>query len=212
MSEGRNHISRSRAVRGALAAVASLALLPASAGAATTWFGSSLDHSPANAGNTCDQFNQALSALEPCTHVGSDYPGFSGRAQSPVSGAVRQLKLIPSGPMTFTAEVVAVRNVSSDFQSGQAKVISRSRQITVPGPTQDQLDNGDYPTVSVPVNLHVNRGDEIAINTTSNTAEYCSDGTPGQLLFQPILAPGGGFASSSAVDDCLMLVQARVKH
>jgi hypothetical protein len=206
-----SHISRSRAVRGALASIATLAMLPATAGAATTWFGSSLNHTPANSGSTCDSFGGA-SALSPCTHVGSDYPGFSGHAKSPVNGTIKTLKLTPAGPMTFTAEVVAVRNVSSDFRSGQAKVISRSRQITVQGPTQDQLDNGIYPIVSVHVNLHVSKGQELAINTTSNTAEYCSDGTPGQLIFDPILAPGGGFSNSTGVDDCLSLFQAVVKH
>ncbi len=54
------------------------------------------------------------------------------------------------------------------------------------------------------------KGQEIAIDTNRNTAEYCSDGTPGQLLFGPVL--GSQFRSSGSVDDCLMLVQAVVKH
>jgi hypothetical protein len=32
------------------------------------------------------------------------------------------------------------------------------------------------------------------------------------LLFDPILIPGAGFRTSVGVDDCLMLVQAVVKH
>jgi hypothetical protein len=43
------------------------------------------------------------------------------------------------------------------------------------------MDNGVYPVVTVKVSLKVKKGQEIAIDTDSNTAEYCSDGTPGQL-------------------------------
>jgi hypothetical protein len=82
----------------------------------------------------------------------------------------------------------------------------------VPGPTQDQMDNGDHPIVKVSVHLKVQKGQELAIDTTSNTAEYRSDGTPGQLLFDPILRVGHGFHASHGVDDCMMLIQAVVKH
>jgi hypothetical protein len=199
---------RRRVLSTLAAAAGALAIVPGVAAASTTWFGSSLDHSPANSGNTCADFGVQAGT---CTHVGSDYPGFSGRAQAPVSGTITALKLIPAGPMTFTFEVVKA-HVASDFQSGSAEAVQRSRQITVPGPTQDQLDNGVYPTVTVPVHLAVKKGQELAINTSSNTAEYCSDGTPGQLLFSPLLAPGLGFQNSSGVDDCLLLFRAVIHH
>jgi hypothetical protein len=114
--------------------------------------------------------------------------------------------------MSFTAEVVSVRHLSSSFQSGQAAATARSRKITLAGPSQDQQADSDYPVDTVNVNLKVSKGQEIAINTASNTAEYCSDGTPGQLLFSPLLVPGHGLQNSSGVDDCLMLVQAVMHH
>jgi hypothetical protein len=201
---------RSRLIGGLTAAISAIAIVPAAASASTTWFGSSLNNDPANGGQTCSDLG--LNTMGECTHVGSDYPGFSGRAQSPVSGTITALKLRPAGPMTFTFQVVKVRNLSPDFQSGQAKSVQRSRQITVQGPTQDQLNNGVYPTIKIPVHLTVKRGQYLAIDTASNTAEYCSDGTPGQLLFDPTLSPGQGFQSSAGVDTCLMLMQAVVKH
>ena len=202
--------SCSRFIPGVAAALAAVALVPAGAAAATTTFGSSLDHAPANAGSTCAQDGVSGPAL--CTHVGSFYPGFSGRAQSPVNGTVKHLKLRPAGPITFRAEIVNVRHLSSNDRSGQAREVVRSRQISVPGPTQNQIDNGDFPVVTVNVNLKVKKGQELAIDTTSNTAEYCSDGTPGQLLFDPVLSLGHGFRSSQGTDDCLLLFQAVVKH
>ena len=62
------------------------------------------------------------------------------------------------------------------------------------------------------MHIKVHKGDEVAIDTNNNQAEYCSDGTPGQLtFFNPILSLGDGFRSSQGVDDCLLLVQAVIR-
>jgi hypothetical protein len=208
MSTITNIISRKRLVPTLAAAATALAMIPAGASAATTWFGSSLNHEPANAGNTCA--DNGLTAFPMCTHVGSYYPGTSGRAQAPASGTITAIRVLAQGPMTMRVKVVQVRHVSSDHRSGQAKAVAHSRMIQVQGPSQTDLDNGTYTVESFPVHLKVQKGQEIAIDTNSNTAEYCSDGTPGQLLFGPTL--GSQFQSSNGVDDCLMLVQAVVKH
>jgi hypothetical protein len=197
------------AIRALGLAAATAALIPAGASAATTWFGSSLNHEPANAGNTCADFN-LNSQL--CTHVGSYYPGMSGRARSSATGTINAVRVDAAGPMTFTLEVVRVHNMSSDFTSGDAKVVQRSRLLHANGPSQTDMDNGVYPIESFHVHLHVRKGQELAIETDSNQAEYCSDGTPGQLLFSPTLQLGNPFAPSNSVDDCLMLVQAIVRH
>jgi hypothetical protein len=193
------------------AAVAVAALVPAGASASTTWFGSSLNHDPANAGASC---NPDFSTPGPnCTHVGSYYPGNSGRAQAPVTGTITKIRVLAQGPMTAKFKLVQVRNVSSDHRHGQAKVVATGPTLHVTGPTQDQADNGTYPVQSFSVHIHVRRGQELAIDTTDNQAEYCSDGTPGQLTFsQPTLSAGQGFRSANGVDDCLLLVQAQIKR
>ena len=170
------------------------------AGASTpkVYFGSSLDHSPANAGSTCAQDGVHGGAI--CTHVGSYYPGFSGHAKAPRNGTVTAIRLRAQGPTKLHVLIVAVRNVSSDHMSGQAKVV-------VNGPTLHPI--GAAAIQTFPVHLAVKKGEELAVNTTSNTAEYCSDGTPGQLLFDPPL--GNSFSSSKGVDGCLMLIQAVMK-
>ena len=170
------------------------------AGASTpkVYFGSSLDHSPANAGSTCAEDGVHGGAL--CTHVGSYYPGFSGHAKAPRNGTVTAIRLRAQGPTKLRILIVAVRNVSSDHMSGQAKVV-------VNGPTLHPI--GASAIQTFPVHLAVKKGEELAVNTTSNTAEYCSDGTPGQLLFDPPL--GNSFSSSKGVDGCLMLIQAVMK-
>lgn len=178
--------------------VSAVVALPAAASSTTTTFGSSLDHSPANAGSTCAQDGVQGSAT--CTHVGSFYPGFSGHARSPVTGTITKIKLRAEGPATLKILLVKVRNVSSDHMSGQAKLV-------VTGPTLHPVGSGSVETF--PVHLSVSKGEELAVNTKSNTAEYCSDGTPGQLLFDPPV--GSSFSSSKGVDGCLMLIQAVVK-
>jgi hypothetical protein len=115
--------------------------------------------------------------------------------------------------MSFRFKLVQVRHLSSDHKSGFVKVIAQSRKLSAHGPSQTQADNGVYPIESFKVNLKVHKGDEVAIDTNQNTAEYCSDGTPGQLtFFNPDLSLGDGFQHSQGVDDCLLLAQAVYNH
>lgn len=209
MSTVAKKIRRSRLVPALAVCSLALAMVPAGASAATTWFGSSLNHEPANAGSSCTD-NGLMDQI--CTHVGSDYPGTSGRVHAPVSGTITAIHVRAQSAMTLRVKVVQVRRMSADLTSGQAKAFAQSRLISVQGPSQNDLDNGIYPVETFHVHLHVNRGNEIAIDTSSNQAEYCSDGTPGQLLFDPTLSVGGPFETSGAVDDCLMLVQAVITH
>jgi hypothetical protein len=205
-----NSKSRSRLIPALAATVGALALVPAGALASTTWFGSSLNHDPANAGNSCADDGVMGSSL--CTHVGSFYPGFSGRAGSPVNGTIIAFKVRASGPTKMTFRVVEVRHMSSNHRSAQAKAVVKGPTVHVQGPSQTDINNGTDRNETFHVHLKVKKGQEIAIDTTSNTAEYCSDSTPGQLLFDPILGLGQNFRNSSDVDGCLMLVQAVVKH
>jgi hypothetical protein len=202
---------RSRVISGLAAVLTAAAVVPAGASAATSTIGSSLNHDPANAGQSCDQNNLDSSPL--CTHIGSFYPGTSGRAKAGANGTITRIKVRAQGPMTMRFKLVQVPNLSADHRSGRAKVVAQSHLLSVHGPTQTQADNGIYPIESFKVRIKVHKGDQLAIDTRSNMAEYCADGTPGQLtFFNPSLALGGGFRQSQGVDDCLLLVQAVYNH
>jgi hypothetical protein len=203
----RTTITRHIAIVAAL--LGALALVPAGA-AAKTWFGSSLNHEPANAGSPCDP-----SIFTPlmCTHVGSFYPGTSGRAMSPTNGKIVRIRVRAQGPMTMKLKLVKVRNLSADARHGEAKVVKVGPVLHVNGPSTDQLNNGIYPVESFRVHLKVRKGQELAIDTTKNMAQYCSNGTPGALTFyNPFLKRGQGFRPSQGTDDCLLLVQAVVRR
>ena len=211
MSSITNITCRSRCISALAATLTAVAMIPAGASAATTWFGSSLNHDPANAGSSCDQNN--LDNPPFCTHVGSFYPGFSGRVKANANGTIVKIRVRAQGPMTMKFKLVNVRNLSSDHKRGQAKVVAVGPTLHVAGPSQTDLNNGTYRTESFPVHIKVRKGNELAINTNNNQAEYCSDGTPGQLtFFNPILSLGDGFRSSQGTDDCLLLVQAVINH
>jgi hypothetical protein len=204
-----NITSRRLRLTAALATtLGAVALMPAGAMASNTWFGSSLDHTPANAGSSCDQQN--IDAPAPnCTHVGSFYPGFSGRAKAPTNGTIVAVKVNAAGAMSLRFQLVQVRNLSGNEQHGQAKVITNGPKINIAGATTDS--NGDDVPQTFPVHIKVQKGEELAITTNNNQAEYCSDGTPGQLTyFSPTL--GSTFRTNSGVDDCLLLVQAVIRH
>lgn len=190
-------------------ALGALAIVPAAASAKLTYVGSSLNHSPANAGSSCED-NGVLGALT-CTHVGSFYPGTSGRKTAPVSGTIVRFKVRAEAPTTMTFKTVKLRHVATDHKSGKARAMARGRTVDVQGPTQDQAENGIYPVETFSAHLPVRKGQSIAIDTDSNTAEYCADGTPGQLLFDPTLKRGTGFNSSDSYDGCLMLVKAVIR-
>ena len=111
------------------------------------------------------------------------------------------IKLRAEGPSTLKLLIVKVRHVSANHKSGQAELVER-------GPTLHATGSGSVE--KFPVHLSVSKGEELAVTTSSNTAEYCSDGTPGQLLFAPPV--GSSFSSSKGVDGCLMLIQAVVKY
>jgi hypothetical protein len=198
-----------RLAAGLAAAATAVAMVPAAA-SATAWFGSSLNHEPANAGASCVSDDTVPPPM--CTHVGSYYPGTSGRVKAPFDGTVTALRIRAEGPTTLTFHLVRVRNLSADETTGQAKVVATSRTLQLQGPSSTDLDNGVYPVETFHVHLKVHQGDEVAVDTTNNTAEYCSNGTPGQLTFNPPLQAGAGFRASTGVDDCLLLVQAVEKH
>lgn len=201
---------RTKLTTAAAVALSAAAIVPAAASAHVVAFGSSLNHSPANAGSTCAENGVMGPAL--CTHVASFFPGTSGKARSPVNGRIVKIRLRAEAPTTMTFRVVSVRHLSANHKSGQAKAVNKSKTVHVQGPTQDQAENGIYPVEAFKVNLKVRKGQMIAVDTKSNTAEYCADGTPGQLLFSPNLKVGQGFRSAGGTDGCLALIRAVVKY
>jgi hypothetical protein len=209
--------SRSRRIALALALAAFAALLiPVVASATTVTFGSSLVNEPANTGN-----NRAclLASVQPsCTRVGF-YVGNAGLTKSPVNGTIVKFRVRSAAPSQMTFKLVRVRAVDLNAGTGQARAVAKGPSVNVQGPVLDangDIANSDnpYPIQSFTANVKVRKGDVLAIDSTTTDALYCANGDPGQLLFRPVLQVGGGFRSTTSVDDndnCSLLVQAVVK-
>ena len=134
---------RSRFIPTLAATMGALALIPAGASASTTWFGSSLNHDPANAGSTCADNGVMGPSL--CTHVGSYYPGFSGRATSPANGTIIAFKVRAAGPMRMTFRVVAG---PAPLEQPQVRAGQDGREGTDgqrAGPDADRHEQRDLP-------------------------------------------------------------------
>jgi hypothetical protein len=200
--------TRRTALAALTTAAAAAALVPAGASAATSAFGSSLDHEPANAGQTCQDLG-LLSTT--CTHVSSYLPGNSGKVHSPKTGRIKQIKVRAQGPMTFRPKVASVKNVSANHKTLKAKITAAGPVLHVKGPSEQQLEDNVYPVETFKVNIKVKKGQELAMDTTRNTAGYCADGSPYQTVFGPVLKLGKGFRTNNTTDDCQMLVRAIVK-
>jgi hypothetical protein len=127
----------------ATSAVAAAALAPAGAQAATSSFGSSLNHEPANAGQTCTD----LGLLAPkCTHVASYYPGTSGKARAAKSGRIVKIKVRAQSAMTFKLKVAKVKNVSANHKTAWAKIAYVGPTIHVKGPSSSSSRTASTPS------------------------------------------------------------------
>ncbi len=189
------------------AAALALALVPVAAQAKSTWFGSSLLHEPSNSApaHPCGPDGNPLLA---CTRVGVRYPGTSGRVRAPRSGRIVAFKVRAGAPGRMTFKVVRVRNLNTRTNpgSGQAKAVGRGPTVNVQGRGFDETNAIER----FPANVRVHKGDQIAIDSRSTSALYCSDGGTYQLVFRP-LALGGGFRSSVTDDGCQLMVQAVIR-
>ena len=88
---------RIRITAATAAIAAALAIAPAGASAATTWFGSSLDHTPANAGTPCNQnFNVPGAKLHPRRLVLSGLLAVTPRRRA--NGTIVKIRVRPRTP------------------------------------------------------------------------------------------------------------------
>ena len=188
-----------------LLALLLVAMLPLQAEASVTSFGAKLtsQSQPANAegGYPCSEFN-GIPENSNCTWVSVQAYHNGGHVRAPKTGTINKLKLVSC--------------VGGSFRLQFARVSGRKAMIVRSGPTikykadpQDVCggDNGDHYIVqSFTINVHVNKGDYIAIQTRSTGAMYCSGGN-GTYVYTPPLPVGGAFTQATDAYSCNMLIQ-----
>jgi hypothetical protein len=184
---------------------------PVRFGAALT---SSSDPSNAESGQRCDN-NNGIPKGATCTWVSVQAYQNAGHEKAPKTGTIGKLRLVSCVAGSFRLELASVKPALN-----RAKVVrdgplirykADPRQIDADPNTVCGGDNADnFLIQTFPVNVHVNKGDYIAIKTQKTGTLYCSGGS-GVLLYSPPLATGGAYRHTNTDTSCNLLVQLQYK-
>ena len=184
--------------------------LTASSGSAATvtsptFFGAKLttQSQPSNAenGQACDE-NAGIPHGSTCTWVAITAFENGSHFTAPRTGTVKHVKVVSCVKGKFRLQL-AKANPSAN----KAKIVANGPKITYAGQSPCGGANGDHYIVqSFRVNLHVTKGDYIAIKAASTGTLSCSGGD-GFLLYGPPLPVGGPFKKSHSGASCDLLVQ-----
>jgi hypothetical protein len=170
-----------------------------------TFFGAELttQSQPSNAqnGQSCDE-SGGIPRGSTCTWVAITAFENGSHFTAPRTGTVKHVKLVSCVAGKFRLQLA-----QADPSAGQAKVVVNGPEITYAGQSPCGGASGDHYVIqSFRVNLHVVKGDYIAIKAASTGTLSCSGGD-GFLLYAPPLPVGGPLKKSQSGASCDLLVQ-----
>ncbi len=170
-----------------------------------TFFGAKLttQSQPSNAqsGQSCDE-NGGIPHGSTCTWVAITAFENGSHFTAPRTGTVKHVKLVSCVKGKFRLQLAR-----ADPGARKAKIVVNGPEITYAGQSPCGGASGDHYVVqSFRVNLHVAKGDYIAIKTRSTGTLSCSGGD-GFLLYAPPLRVGGSLKKSHSGASCDLLVQ-----
>jgi hypothetical protein len=188
--------------------------LTASSGSAAavttpTFFGAKLttQSQPSNAenGQSCDE-NGGIPHGATCTWVAISAFENGSHFTAPITGTVKHVKLVSCVAGKFRLQLA--RAVP---HAREAKIVANGPEITYKGQRPCGGASGDHFVVqSFRINLHVAKGEFIAIQARSTGTLSCSGGD-GFLLYAPPLPVGGPLKKSHSGVSCDLLVQLSYK-
>jgi hypothetical protein len=170
-----------------------------------TFFGAKLttQSQPSNAenGQSCDE-NGGIPHGATCTWVAISAFENGSHFTAPTTGTVKHVRLVSCVAGQFRLQLA--RAIP---HAREAKIVANGPEITYKGQTPCGGVNGDHFVVqSFRVNLHVAKGEFIAIKARSTGTLSCSGGD-GFLLYAPPLPVGGPLKKSHSGASCDLLVQ-----
>jgi hypothetical protein len=173
--------------------------------ATPTFFGAELtsQSQPSNAqnGQSCDE-NAGIPPGSTCTWVAITAFENGSHFTAPKTGTIKHVKLVSCVKGKFRLQL-AKANPSAQ----KAKIVVNGPEITYAGQSPCGGPNGDHYVVQrFRVNLHVTKGDYIAIKARSTGTLSCSGGD-GFLLYAPPLPVDGPLKKSQSGASCDLLVQ-----
>ncbi len=177
----------------------------AATAATPTFFGAKLttQSQPSNAenGQSCDE-NAGIRRGSTCTWVAITAFENGSHFKAPRTGTVKHVKLVSCVKGKFRLQL-AKANPSAH----KAKIVRNGPEIKYAGQSPCGGASGDsYVVQRFRVNLHVTKGDYIAIKARSTGTLSCSGGD-GFLLYAPPLPVGGPLKKAQSGASCDLLVQ-----
>jgi hypothetical protein len=174
-----------------------------------TFFGAKLtSHSqPSNAenGQSCSE-NGGIPHGSTCTWVAISAFENGSNWTAPRTGTIKHVKLVSCKAGSFRLQLAKALP-----RQDKAQILANGPEITYKGQAPCGGTNGDHYIVqSFKVNLHVTKGNYIAIKARSTGTLSCSGGN-GFLLYAPPLPVGGKLKKAQAGASCDLLVQLSYK-
>jgi hypothetical protein len=126
----------------------------------------------------------------------------NGGHKSPKDGTIIKIRLIAGAPGSFRLQIVRAHETPGGFV---AKAVRNGPRIEYQGQPDP---NEPYKVEVFNVNVHVNKGDRLAIKAKKTSTLRCSSGGPNTLQFAPPLVVGEGFKDEFDTDGCWMLIEA----
>jgi hypothetical protein len=208
-----SRIARRAGIAVALASVAAAMAVPASGMAsAPVKFGAKLNPTvqPSNSlpGLTCNQTSTPGAA---CTMIQNEaYGRPDGGELAPKTGTIKKIRLIAGGPGSFKLQIAKVQR-STLHKTNRAKVLYTGPKISYTGQAEANFEDDSYKVESFPVNVPVQKGQQLALRGNITSMIRCSSGGDNTLLYTPPLLSGGPFEPATGTDGCWILMEAVYK-
>jgi hypothetical protein len=213
-------LSKSRIARTApLAAIIALMAVPALSQAQSVTFGTRLDHEPSNSapGHNCNEDgNEDITPI--CTRVAVDKSdAVPAGLRAPKSGTIIKFNVRAGAPGELTFRLARLKHFGFDTTLNDYSALGQGAgtgpHVHVKGNGFRDPDEGEgNPIESFKANLKVTKGDYLAIDSATNSTQYCASGGAKQMIFTPKLGKKNGtFKKNTTKGGCDLLVQAVMK-
>jgi hypothetical protein len=192
------------AIAAALTSVALLAL-PATSGAFK--FGAKLDREPDNSAPPHDCSKDGGDIQSPCTRVlvKSETGLVDGHLTSPKAGKLTKIRVRAGAAGSIRFKLVLLQDAKPGPGAKiKGKAVAKSKVFQVQG----NGFNATNAIESFAVNMTVPKGAYLGFDSSKTSVLRCSSGGVRQFLFNPPLAVGDPFRSTSFTGSCTLMVQA----
>jgi hypothetical protein len=192
------------AISTAVLASAGLLALPAASGAFK--FGAKLDRDPDNSAPPHDCAKDGGDIQSPCTRVliASETGLVNGNLTAPKNGKLTKIRARAGAAGKVRFKLIRLKDPNPQTHTIKGKAVAKSKRFQVQG----NGFNATNPIESFAVNMTVHKGDYLGFDSGKTSILRCSSGGTRQFLWNPPLAVGDPFRSTSFSGSCTLMVQA----